>query len=74
MISKTFIKRLNELNLSYKEYNKGIMIDLEHVINNEATPITRDDNNTLMKLIKRYKLDYEYRGYYTALLVKELIQ
>lgn len=73
MINKTFIKRLQELNLQYKTYDMGIMIDLERIINNTAIAITREETNTLMKLIKRYKLDYEYRGYYTALLVKDII-
>lgn len=70
MINKTFMKRLNELNLPYKTYDMGIMIDLERIINNTAIAITKEENNALMKLIKRYKLDYEYRGYYTAILVK----
>ena len=70
MINKTLMKRLNELNLPYKTYDMGIMIDLERIINNTAIAITKEENNALMKLIKRYKLDYEYRGYYTAILVK----
>lgn len=72
MINKTFMKRLQELNIPYKTYDIGIMIDLERIINNTAIAISKEENASLMKLIKRYKLDYEYRGYYTALLIKDI--
>lgn len=69
-INKTFPKRLQEMNIPYTIYEMGIMIDLERIVNNTAINISKEENNALMKLIKRYKLEYEYRGYYTAILVK----
>ncbi len=48
----------------------GLYILLERVIDGETRPIDRVTEGELFRYLTRYKIAYEYRGYYTSLLIR----
>jgi hypothetical protein len=48
----------------------GLFISLEQLVNGKARSISRETEGALFRYLTRYKIPYEFRGYYKSLLIQ----